>query len=424
MSKKIKSKKHKQADPEEEFNWDDPDDEDEFSWDTSDDIEVERVPIHPDTTIRKQPIKASEQTKTVARDGKGKRSLQVVLGYNSEGLNQSTMIMEIACMREHIPPDWGPQEWSDYLYGVGNIPFYAVWGDLDRYYMLLYAAEYFRQNPEGKDLGLSKLQERIKSFDPKKMLDLQLGSQNGHSVWGGVEYESRPPIREQVATQQKETIDRNRSEAVPAEAVLTQQGPNDAYLAKWVMAEKRAGQPRESWEGKCDWEFEQMIKYCYGWLKDIGEVPQPYPMGTIDLFWQRPRPNETPMDEKTVMRRNYITYKLMKFWRKSLSEDGVKDLMQFSPLSYRVTLMAKRLNKLIEMYATNWQTDDDGAQDDVIMGKVRKVALKYFKAHFPVAMEGAKPGPLATLDPPYVEYIRLCRKYQLEEGILLHEADL
>lgn len=416
-----KKKKKRQVE-EDEFSWDAPDEE-EFSWDAPDEDEV--LPIHPDNAPKRETHKAEAETTSTSRRARGKnKKLQVTIGYNTKGLNISEMIMEIACMRDTIPADWGDQRWSDYLHSVGNVPFYIVTQDLDRYLMLLYAAEYFRQRPEGRNLGLAQLKLNRQNYDEAKMVDLQLGSQSGHSVWGGVEPKVEPTVRQQVLDEQKALIDRNRSEAVPADAVLSQQSAEDAYLAKWIMADKRATQPREVWEGKCDWEFEQMIKYCYGWLEDIGEVPKPYPMGTIDLFWQRPLPHNVPMDEKTVERRNYISYKLMKFWRKSLKEDGVKELIQFKPLSYRVTLVAQRLNKLIEMYATNWQTDEDGTHDEVIIGKIQKVALKYFKAHFPIAMEGAKPGPLVTLDPCYVEYIQLCRKYNLEVGILLHEADL
>lgn len=417
-------KKKKKAEQEEEFSWDiEDDDEEEFSWEA------------PDEDKSSKYKHAEAETKTHIKDGKGHKVVNVTLGYNSIGLNTSEMIMEIVSMHDTIPADWGPQEWSEFLHGVGNIPFYLVCNNTDRYHMLLYAAEYFRLNPEGRNLGLAKLEQRIKSFDREKMEAMQSGGSSGHTVWGGVEYEDRPKsrledapristVREQMEAQKKSTIDANRSEAVPMAAQVAHDAAHEAMMGKWRMAEKRAGQPRDSWEGKCDVEFEAMIKYCYGWLEDIGEVPEPYPMGTIDLFWQRPRPDQVPMDEKTVARRNYITYKIMKFWRKSLKEDGVKELIQFKPLSYRVTLIAMRLEKLIEMYATNWQTDDDGSRDEAIMGKIQKVIMKYFKAHFPIAMEGARPGPLATLDPPYSEYLTLCRKYSLEHGVLLHEADL
>lgn len=353
----------------------------------------------------------------------GKRALQITLEYNANGLDPSDMLMEVIASRNIIDEDWSPEDMSRYLHNVGQIPFYILAGGqiTDRYFKCLYAAEFLRKNPDFRDVGISELQHKHPEAKPHRVFRANEQQEEiDGTMWGGAD---EITVREQVETAQKSQIDENRSKAVPAEMVLTREGPEDAYLAKWIMAEKRAAQPRESWEGKCDFEFEQMIKYCYGWLRDIGEVPKPYPMGTIDLFWQRPLPYQVPLDEKTVARRNYITAKVMKFWYKSLEKDGNREAMQFNnPLSYRVVLAAKALNNAIEIYAVNWQDDGDG--DEELQLRVRKRSVAYFNAHFPVEYEGAKAGPLDTLDPDYVSYVRLCRKYGLKEGTLLHEAEL
>lgn len=358
--------------------------------------------------------------------------MTVTLGYNTAGLNQSEMLREVICSRGIITERHEDLEMlSRYYHNVGNLPAYILAGDVDRWHVFIYAAETLRQHPEFRDVGIGELNHvRNREFDKVRVQPKIDGV-----LWGAEEYfdeieakNKTPdvPIKEQIIQKKIENIDRTRSEAVPAEVTLTQQGPDDAYTAKWVQAEKMAEAPRESWEGKCNWDFEQMIKYCYAWIQEIGNVPEPYPMDPLDLFWQRPLPHNTPLDEKSVARRTYMSYKVQKFWRKSVTQKGVQKHLQVGrrPLSYRVVLAAKRLAKCIEDYAVNWQTDDKGIRDEHLQERVKKAAMQYFKAHFPIETTGAKPGPLDTLDPGYVDYIRLCRKYQIKRGTLLHEADL
>lgn len=358
---------------------------------------------------------------------KGRRVIKVTLEANSGKLAVGDMIRESIASRGTIGDEFqDPAFVGKTFYNLGKLPAWILAGSIEHWHIFVYAAEMLRIHPDWADghPGLEELRtnkcygcgcNRHPSLD--KMPDF-------FTSWGDVDEAPIKPVREQLKEAQANLIDRTRSEAVPAQPAETDEGPYNAYLAKWVMAEKRARQPRASWEGKADVEFEAMIKYCYGWLKDIGEVPQPYPMGTIDLFWQRPRPGEIKMSAKAVERRNFVTYKVMKFWRKSMAQPDVKDTIQLGrdPLSYRVVMAAQKLATAIEFYA-----DPDpihGEDDDLLMKSVRKAALRYFQAHFPVELEGAKPGPLATLDPGYVEYIQLCRKYGLKEGVLLHEAEL
>ena len=310
--------------------------------------------------------------------------------------------------------------WSKYLHNVGNVPFYILAGDADRFFRAIYASELLRLNPEWKDTGISELGYGRKSeWDPTAPQPETEGVR-----WGGPDPKEKT-VRSQVERAEAKKIQDNREFAAPADPALELEASTDAYLSKWWKAEKLASGPRSKWENAAvDWEMGQMVRWCYGWLRETGEVPQPYPMTAADLFWPRPMPSEVAMEAEVVKRRNFVTNKVMKFWRKTIKAEESYDRMRFSPLSYRVTLAAQLLTKYIEMYAVNYQTDPDLERDEEIIKKCGKAAKKYYLAHFPITDEGAKPGPLGTLDPTYVEYIRLCRKYSLEIGDLLHEQEL
>lgn len=361
-----------------------------------------------------KPDEASISSKSIRG---GKRAINITLHTNVSELNVSDMLMEVICTRNIISEDRTPEDWSRYLHSVGQVPFYILAGDPDRYHMCIYAAEFLRRNPDFKDTGIGELSHQHPDAKPHRVFgenEVQVEI-DGHS-WGG---EDEPaPIREQMEAQKKSTIDNNRSKAVPAEATLSNIAQHDAYLAKWVQAEKWASIPRKEWVDKVDPEFEAMIKYCYSWLADIGEVPQPYPMDTLDLFWQRPLPHAVPMDEQTVERRTRMASKVMKFWAKSVKKFA--DEIEFrKPLSYRVVLAAKRLSKSIEKYAVNWQFD--GKNDEELLERIKRNALKYLQAHIPLDTGVGKGGPLQTYDPDYVQYVQICRKYNLKEGCILHE---
>lgn len=347
----------------------------------------------------------------------GKRAITVVLHTNQSELNVSDMLMEVIASRNIINEDKTPEDWSRLLHSVGQIPFYLLAGDPDRYHMCIYAAEFLRRNPEFKDVGISELSVRQPEANRHRVFgenEVQTEIE-GHS-WGGEDEDVT--VREQMKAKAQSQIDSNRAKAVPAEASVSSVAQHDAYLAKWVQAEKWANTPRSEWVDKVDPEFEAMIKYCYGWLRDIGEVPQPYPSDLLDLFWQRPLPDSVPMDEQTVERRSQISGKVMKFWAKSMKK--YKDQVEFrKPMSYRVVLAAQRLSKSIEKYAVNWQFDSKN--DEALIERIKRNALKYLEAHIPLDTGVGKGGPLKTYDPDYVEYVQICRKYNLKEGCILHE---
>jgi hypothetical protein len=350
--------------------------------------------------------------------------------YSVDGLGQGRLIQEIVTMRTLIP-ERTPEEWSKFVHNVGSWPVYIVANHVDIWHMLLYGVEVLRQNPEFRDSGLSETQKtyalRHPEFDKDKWQEKIDGT-----IWGGVPMEDpqylsfKKPVREQVEEKAKAQIESHREEA-PASTMQheeTAYGQQSAEEALWVQAEKLARKGRDEWEGKVDFEMEQRVKYCYGWLRDIGEVPPEKPT-RVELFWPRPMPGSIPLDEKSVMRRSYITGKVIRFWQKSMaSVDNRDEMLLTNPLSYRVVLAAKSLSRLIEAYATNWQTDEDGANDESLQKKVKRAALKYFQAHFPIAQAGGSPGPIATQDPDYVEYLRLCRQYEIKPGTFLHDLDL
>lgn len=337
-------------------------------------------------------------------------------------------------MRKTVP-DWDVDKWIQYLMNVGAVPFYILCRDYDRYHLAVYGAEYVYRNASAEQLaeGLKWLRHD-KNYDWTQHQDALDGR-----TWGGVDDEPvegdyglahNEPVREQMEKAKQETIDRNKPTNVPSDYM---EPSDDPYIQKWRMAEKHARHtPRKEWEGKVDFEFEQMIKYCYQWLRDISEVPQPYPMETLDLFWPRPGALGIENSEEGNKRREYIVGRVIKFWQKSVLKNG--EGMDLGSQSYRVVLAAMKLEKLIEKYCTNfrrWHASTEpgtaailDVPDKEIELEIRAAADQYFKAHFPVQMEGAKPGPITTLDPDYVGYIQLCRKYNLEEGVLLHEVEL
>lgn len=348
--------------------------------------------------------------------------------YPTGALNYSDMLQEVILGRNLITDHHSPEFLSRYFHSVGQLPAYIISGDEDRWHLFIYAAEFLRQNPEWKDVGLSELKHRPAEAKPHRVFGKnEEQPELDGTMWGGLDEDDEDKtIKAQMRVKKEADLDRNRkiAKGVPAEYHLTKEGPDMGWIAKWIAAEKTARTPRAEWEGKIPVVYEEMVKYCYGWLKDIGEVPKPYPMDLMNLFWPPEPPGRLYMYPEVIKKRDYVTGKVMSFWRKSMAQPGVKEQMQLdrSPRSYRVILAAKKLSTAIEYYA---HPDPIHGEDEKInMANVKKAALKYFQAHFPIEMDGAKAGPLETVDPDYVTYRQLCAKYNLKEGTLLHKANL
>lgn len=374
----------------------------------------------------------SESTPSAPKARDGKRRLNIVLEYDKKTkFNVSQMLRESIAARGALSENYNDPEYvARTYYNLGKIPAWILCGDEDRWQQFIFCAEVIREHPEYSSLGVEELKDdvcgkcglsRNRKFG-KNERQVEIDG----TVWGEEEMASKAnvPIREQMETRKVLNVAKTQTSsfAAPVDEDFT-----DSELAlqdKWKKAEKWANRPRANWEGQVDFEFEAMIKYCYGWLKDIGEVPQPYPFGTIDLFWQRPKAGELDMSELAVGRRNYITAKTMKMWNKWLKDPDKSGKLELGrrPVSYRVVLAAQELSTLIETYAT--PDDIHGFDDLELQERVKKATIKYFKAHMPITTQGVKPGPIETLDPGYVEYIRLCRKYSLRIGTLLHKVEL
>jgi hypothetical protein len=368
----------------------------------------------------------------------GKRYFSVKIGYDDHGVSQSDLLMEVIASRNIVPEDWDETKWSEYMHHVGQIPFYVLQADPDRYHLCIYAAELLRKNREVRDKGIDKVQSPTHDLtEAQPALD--------GTTWGGLDDEEgiegdfglthsghriRPKtVRDQVDAAQKAKVEKHKAQVLAAQVAENK----DPYILKWVQAEKTARTvPRAEWEGQLDFEFESMVKYCYGWLRDINEVPKPYPTDSLDLFWPRKKMLDGTAEAK--VRREAIVAKVISFWRKSVKRALQTNAgINLQSQSYRVILAAKKLEGLIEQYASNYRRlakkQDKNVpvleiDDDVLGAEVKRAAVEYFQAHFPVELDGAKPGPVTTADPDYVEYIRLCRRYKLEEGVLLHEQGL
>ena len=321
----------------------------------------------------------------------------ITLTMTSTGqLDVGELLKESVQVRNIIPQDWDLEKWSQWIHSVGHVPFYILCGDEDRYHMCIYAAEVLRNaSAEVRNSGLKYL-PRDNGLDT-------LGEMEGE-MWG--ENHHRTTVRDHVTMMRNKQIEENKARMQPA----PQHDPEDPLIKKWELAHNYArNMPRAEWENQFDWEFECMIKYCYGWLEDIGEVPK-YPHELVDVFWSRDTYKQEP--QEATDRRNAIVGKILGFWRKQVASSP--EGLDITSDSYRTVLAAKALSKSIERYAY----DDSNHFEQEVKNK----AVEYFNAHFPIA--GNVSGPDSTIEPNYVDYMRLCRKYGLEEGTLLHESGI
>jgi hypothetical protein len=374
--------------------------------------------------------------------GRGQnRMMQVTIGYNDHGVSQSDLLMEVVASRDIVPADWDNAKWSSYLHSVGQVPFYILAGDPDRYHLCIYAAEVLRKTRSHaeKHSGLDEVnRDRGRNIgEHQDEIDgVTWGGVDGEEVEGdfGITHSGRPSkpktVRDQITQSTKLTTELHQQAVAPSALAEN----NDKYLYRWQQAEKIARTlKRDEWQGKVDHEFEAMINYCYNWLRDIADVPKPYPKDGVEMtnmFWAQPK--ILAMGEREKERRDKIVEKIITFWHKSVKKNG--EGINLKSQSYRTVLAAMKLDRLIEQYADNYKRfareQPKGQKpvleipDEELESQIRKAATEYFRAHFPVELEGAKPGPITTSDPDYPEYIRLCKKYNLKEGVYLHEQGL
>lgn len=322
--------------------------------------------------------------------------------------NVSDLILEAITTRRIIPEDWDLDKCSSYLNTVGSLRFCDLAVDEDRYHKALYAAEYLRklgrdENPfEPTKYFYKHLALRVPS-NPNHDTSVHQEKLDGRTVGDASLAMKMLPVREQVQEKQEQHIEDNRIMAVPTEHQKDRE--TDPMLAKWQEAERIARTTKRSdWEGNLDFEMEAMVKHCYIWLKDIGSVDYK-PDKLMDIFW--PRSQYLGESTEVQERRYAMTGRILDFFKSNLPKFPNINL---TSNSYRTVLAAKALSKALDAYAKNV----DPSAEAQCTGQVKEKSKEYFMAHIPIASE--IPGPNDTIEPNYVDYLRLCRKFGYPEG--------
>jgi hypothetical protein len=372
-------------------------------------------------------IKAKTTGRVKRVIGRGGAMLTDIRADMSNGMDQGKLIQEVVAMRPIIPERYTDEDWARILHSVGHVPFYILCEDVDRYHLAMYAAEQLRDPSKKaiKDAGLKYLPRTSGTgHDPNEYQEKIHGKR-----WGGVDPEETKPVREQMTEKQKKLIESKRAESVAS--IINSDKYDLPIKERWANAEKvaRIGK-REDWEGLGSPEFESMVQFCYRWIKDCGRVPRQM-CDPMDVYWER-WGLVKGVDEKTNERRMSMVKAVRKFWRKAVKEARAQGkALDLKSQSYRTVLGAMKLQRAIEEYAWNhkvWKVSEDKSKpvemelvtpDEVLVKRVEKAAKGYFKAHFP--LKNPPPGPMSTVDPDYHTYMRLCRKYGLKQGALLHK---
>lgn len=355
------------------------------------------------------------------------RKLDVTIEYDPSKLSGvSELLMECIACRGAVSDDFNMDMAISIVRNLGQMAAQILIADEDRWQQFIFAAEYVRLNG-------TKENWRDAALHPTGKVNMQWDAsaenveQDGRTL-GGVDLDPfegptlavvgdagiAHTVRDRVMQKEKERLEINRPEAAPAPTRV----PDDNHMDSiWELASRWAKKPRAEWEGQVDWMLEQRIKYCYDWLHEMGTIDT-----SLDIFWPVVLGDNQSKD--SVVRRHDITLKVIEFWRKSLSVNG--EGLNLHSESYRKVLAAMKLQSAIEVYTTagtkfNLQNEIQDKEEEIL---VKRAAKTYFQAHFPIAALGAGPGPLSTMDPNYVEYVRLCRQYKISLGTLLHEAKL
>jgi hypothetical protein len=386
------------------------------------------------------------------------RTINVKLSYNSTQISRtdtSSLIMECIELREIVAvKDMDMERAIKTCRANKHTPVGTLSFSDDLWFTYIYAREYVRihGDKDHKDVaGSSYLSRPNPTWDETA----ENVAQDGRTL-GGVDDEfgnlqpvegdvglahveglfeieatNPPPIREQVAKKEKEKIEKAKPKVAPAtlpsKQLLEIQQQEDRI---WELAQHYAEKPREEWEGKQDWMLEQKIRYCYDWLQEYGTAA-PKPDDMVTIFWSRGDRLNMPRDNNSV--RDKMVSEVLAYFRKAVAKK--QGQINLKTKSYRKTLAAMHLQVSIDRYTaasvrqkmvTDQKTGDTtlAVDADKEYSDVKAAAKAYVQAHMPLSSLGAKPGPLSTLDPDYLGYIRLCRQYKLGRGLLLHEVEL
>jgi hypothetical protein len=201
--------------------------------------------------------------------------------------------------------------------------------------------------------------------------------------------------------------------------------PETASKHAWEVAEKMAREHdfEDGWDKGYSQEFAAMVEYAReraGRAEEVVPVRDP-----IELYW--PAPRLCDMAEETVARRDHMARRVMAYWAKCVERYGDKMVELGKPWhgkSYRVVLAAQRLSDAIETYATRWRVVTHARPIELVEADCQNAARLYFEAHKALDPRLRAPGPLTTLDPDFVTYQRLCRRWNIKPGTMLHDAKL
>lgn len=353
--------------------------------------------------------------------------MTVSIAYNrGDRDSMADYLLEILKDRaEYMYPNWDIDKAMMVLKSSSKMNVGIASGREDIWYLYIYAAEYIRKYGSTEQRRTYWLPE---TSEPMTADEDRFATTR--DSWGGVEDdwgETQPvPVREQMQEKKVSTMEAYRGTLTDHDLAEIASLEAEPELMKWAVAEKIAHtKARSRWEGKLDWEMEQRVKYCYGWLREVGNVPK-YPDSLEEVF----RPYVAiENSERANEKRLKITEKVMKFFHAMLKRSDLKGINLYTK-SYRAVLAAQELEALIEHYATNYRRIESTPQGTITEEMldaedeqaIKQAAVRYFNAHLPVQTQGSPPGPLSTIDPGYVEYIQLCRKYGIKEGQLLHEV--
>lgn len=194
-------------------------------------------------------------------------------------------------------------------------------------------------------------------------------------------------------------------------------------MAEELAREQHIKGQEEGWDASLSPAFAAMVEHALDCIRR-GE-PVTRPGDPIELFW--PTPRLVDMAEETVPRRNQMVRRVMDYWARCLGKMRARMVELDKPLaerSYRTVLAAQRLSDAIETYATRWRVVSHARPIELVEADCQRAAAAYVEAHKALDPGLRAPGPITTLDPDYVTYMRLCKRWNIKPGTMLHDARL
>jgi hypothetical protein len=377
---------------------------------------------------------------------------------------------------EQYQRDWSVQRWAEHLASTGNVPFNMLdeetmhqlvygWYVVEQYKLALQKAR--KTNPEvkGENIEVAGLPP-LGTVRTEPNVGPPAGT--GAKTWGIAAPEQAPappklnPLLESTKLSNIKANNEGKMEALGAvqdalptkeelreqahENSLVSQGAAPAtpethrtHLKELEDLTASAGNPQEQrWKIatllarkpdaeimptlEADGEMMLLVGYIRNWFRETQTMPD-MPSDFSFVYW----PNAAKDDsDQANERRESMLGRINKFTGKhGITFDPAVDRANIKENSYRITMAAIALEQVVEEYATAYRRNDYATNAEAIEKEIgdrgKAATVAYITAHETVE---TKPGPLNTLDPNYVDYIMLLRKYSLPYGTLLHEASL